>query len=52
MAADIEVIWVGREQEYFCNRGWTGQSPDSLSGKSVAFGNLEIPGSALRAAPE
>jgi len=22
-AADIEVIWVGREQEYFCNRGWT-----------------------------
>jgi hypothetical protein len=24
MAADIEVIWVGREPEYFCNRDWTG----------------------------
>jgi hypothetical protein len=23
MAADIEVIWVKREQEYFCERGWT-----------------------------
>jgi hypothetical protein len=22
-AGDIEVIWVSREQEYFCKRGWT-----------------------------
>jgi hypothetical protein len=29
------VIWVTREQEYFCNWGWTGLSPNSLSGKSV-----------------
>jgi hypothetical protein len=34
MAADIKVIWVGREGEYFCERGWTPKSPDSLSGKS------------------
>src|SRR5258706_7238587 len=26
MAADIEVIWVRREQKYFCNWGWTGKS--------------------------
>jgi hypothetical protein len=25
MAMDIEVIWVGREQEYFCKGIWTGQ---------------------------
>jgi hypothetical protein len=23
-AVDIEVIWVRREQKYFCKRGWTG----------------------------
>jgi hypothetical protein len=23
-AGDIEVIWVKREAEYFCKRGWTG----------------------------
>ena len=33
-AADVEVIWVKNEQEYFCERGWTGKSTDSLSGKS------------------
>jgi hypothetical protein len=34
MATDIEVIWVKGEQEYFCERGWTGCAPNSLSGKS------------------
>jgi hypothetical protein len=29
------LIWVTREQEYFCNWDWTGLSPNSLSGKSV-----------------
>jgi len=24
MAEDMPVIWVGREQKYFCGRGWTG----------------------------
>ena len=24
-ARDIEVIWVKREEEYFCNQDWTGQ---------------------------
>jgi hypothetical protein len=23
-AADVEVIWVKREREYFCERDWTG----------------------------
>jgi hypothetical protein len=32
---DIKVIWVRSEQEYFCERGWTGKSPNSPSGKSV-----------------
>ena len=25
MARDVEVIWVKREPEYFCKRGWTTQ---------------------------
>jgi hypothetical protein len=25
MAADIEVIWVNREAEYFCKWDWTAQ---------------------------
>jgi hypothetical protein len=43
-AADIEVIWVRREQEYFCERGWTEDAPNSPSGKStewVGFRNYE-----------
>jgi hypothetical protein len=24
MAENMEVIWVGREEEYFCNGDWTG----------------------------
>src|ERR1700720_2622650 len=35
MAADIEVIWVSGEQEYFCKRGWTGKSARRPSGKSL-----------------
>jgi hypothetical protein len=35
MAADIEVIWVRREQEYFCERGWTAEPPRSPTGKSI-----------------
>jgi hypothetical protein len=34
MAADIEVIWVRRKQEYFCERGWTPKSPNGPPGKS------------------
>src|SRR4030088_1756811 len=30
-----ELIWVRREQKYFCKGGWTGKSPDRPSGKSV-----------------
>jgi hypothetical protein len=26
MARDVEVIWVKKEQEYFCEGGWTGVS--------------------------
>jgi hypothetical protein len=35
MASDVEVIWVRREQEYFCERGWTAKSGNGPSGKSV-----------------
>jgi hypothetical protein len=31
MAADIKVIWVRSEQEYFCERGWTPVSRNSPS---------------------
>jgi hypothetical protein len=33
-AEDIEVIWVRGEQKYFCKWGWTGEPPNSPSGKS------------------
>jgi hypothetical protein len=33
--ADLEVIWVEREEEFFCGRGWTAKSLNSPSGKSV-----------------
>jgi hypothetical protein len=26
MAKNKPVIWVKKEQEYFCKRGWTGKS--------------------------
>jgi hypothetical protein len=29
-----EVIWVGRERKYFSKQGWTGVSPERLSGKT------------------
>src|SRR5258708_27847697 len=35
MAVDIEVIWVTRKQEYFCERSWTAKWLNSPSGKSV-----------------
>jgi hypothetical protein len=31
----IEVIWVRRENKYFCKEGWTEKLPDSLPGKSL-----------------
>jgi hypothetical protein len=33
--AAYEVIWVGRERNYFSKQGWTGVSPERLSGKSA-----------------
>jgi hypothetical protein len=30
MAGFVGVIWVSREAEYFCGRGWTGQTSLSL----------------------
>ena len=30
-----EVIWVGKEWKYFCEKGWTGKSVICLSGKSA-----------------
>jgi hypothetical protein len=36
MAADIEVIWAGREPENFCNRDWTGQI------RLIGFKNLDF----------
>src|SRR5262249_37072431 len=30
----VNLIWVRREQEYFCERNWTPGSLNSLSGKS------------------
>jgi hypothetical protein len=32
MARDVEVIWVKKEQEYFCEGGWTGVSVICPSG--------------------
>jgi hypothetical protein len=29
-----EVIWVKREEKYFCKGGWTGNLQNSPSGKS------------------
>ena len=31
---DIDLIWVGRKQKYFCKWGWTGKSLICPSGKS------------------
>jgi hypothetical protein len=32
MADDVEVIWVKKEQEYFCKGGWTSVSVICRSG--------------------
>jgi hypothetical protein len=37
-AVDVKVIWVRREQEYFCERGWTRQSLNSLDGQISGWG--------------
>jgi len=34
-AADIDLISGKRERKYFFEKGWTGKSPDSPSGKSI-----------------
>jgi hypothetical protein len=34
-AKDIVLIWVRRQQKYFCKRGWTRGSENCPSGKSV-----------------
>src|SRR3954447_12508227 len=31
--AVVKVIWVNREQIYFCEKGWTGEQPICPSGK-------------------
>jgi hypothetical protein len=33
MAGFVRVIWVSREEVYFCKRGWTGQIKLKLLGK-------------------
>jgi hypothetical protein len=38
---DLEVIWVVREQKYFCERGWTQVALNSLTGKSETRVGLE-----------
>jgi hypothetical protein len=35
MAMDVEVIWVKREQEYFCEKDWTGDSVICPSGTAA-----------------
>jgi hypothetical protein len=37
MAIDMQMIWVGSEPEYFCEKGWTGDSPYGPSGKITRF---------------
>jgi hypothetical protein len=34
---DVEVIWMKRTPEYFCEKGWTGDSPYGPSGKITRF---------------
>jgi hypothetical protein len=35
-AMDIELIWVSEKWKYFCKWDWTGEPPNSPSGKSAA----------------
>ena len=52
MAGVVSVIWGGREQEYFCGWGWTGQITlkllwkiDFLRRSAICLtGGLEGPG--------
>jgi hypothetical protein len=41
MAADIKVIWVGSEQEYFCKQGWTRDALICPSGQNQGSGPTE-----------
>ena len=34
-AEDMQVIWGGRESEYFCQRGWTGGQISGRTGRAV-----------------
>jgi hypothetical protein len=51
MARDMQVIWVGREREYFCKEDWTTQitligfNKSAFSRKTPA-----LPGSLVRTA--
>jgi hypothetical protein len=47
MAKDIDLIWVGREREYFCKGDWTAELRNSPSGKSA-----DLPAVARRAKAE
>jgi hypothetical protein len=47
MAKDIDLIWVGREREYFCKWDWTAELRNSPSGKSA-----DLPALARRAKAE
>jgi len=42
MADDVEVIWVKREREYFCKRGWTQNREPRPSGKSVGLASAPV----------
>jgi hypothetical protein len=48
-AEDVEVIWVRREWEYFCNGGWTGGI--RLNAKQNFFSAV-IPGHREAMSPE
>jgi hypothetical protein len=51
---DIEVIWVAREQKYFCKWGWTAELPEQPVGQisrsgGLSFARMEPTGRAKRA---
>jgi hypothetical protein len=37
-----EVIWVGKEWKYFCEKGWTGKSVICPSGKRLAIASQRV----------
>jgi len=52
MAINVEVIWVKRTPEYFCEKGWTGSSVICPAG-AIGQPRLQIftAGSNTRAVP-